>query len=102
MYRILHEEPPRLQNYGLLPPANEVWGKVIFSEACVKNSVHSGACMAGGVCVAGGACMAGGHAWWRDMCGNGACMVGVMHGRGACMAGGHAWWGGMHGGGHAW
>ena len=24
----------------LLPPANEVWGKVIFSEACVKNSVH--------------------------------------------------------------
>ena len=25
-----------------LPPANEVWGKVIFSEACVKNSVHSG------------------------------------------------------------
>ena len=25
----------------LLPPANEVWGKVIFSEACVKNSVHS-------------------------------------------------------------
>ena len=26
----------------LLPPANEVWGKVIFSEACVKNSVHGG------------------------------------------------------------
>ena len=26
----------------LLPPANEVWGKVIFSVACVKNSVHSG------------------------------------------------------------
>ena len=25
-----------------LPPANEVWGKVIFSVACVKNSVHSG------------------------------------------------------------
>ena len=25
-----------------LPPANEVWGKVIFSEACVKNSVRSG------------------------------------------------------------
>ena len=25
-----------------LPPANEVWGKVIFSEACVKNSVHMG------------------------------------------------------------
>ena len=26
----------------LLPPANEVWGKVTFSEACVKNSVHKG------------------------------------------------------------
>ena len=25
-----------------LPPANEVWAKVIFSEACVKNSVHGG------------------------------------------------------------
>ena len=24
----------------LLPPAIEVWGKVIFSVACVKNSVH--------------------------------------------------------------
>ena len=26
--------------FQYLPPANEVWGKVIFSEACVKNSVH--------------------------------------------------------------
>ena len=26
----------------LLPPTNEVWGKVIFSVACVKNSVHRG------------------------------------------------------------
>ena len=26
----------------LLPPANEVWGKVIFSEVCVKNSVRKG------------------------------------------------------------
>ena len=29
-------------NAFLLPPANKVWGKVIFSEACVKNSVHRG------------------------------------------------------------
>ena len=29
----------------LLPPANEVWGKVIFSEACVKKSVHGGVCL---------------------------------------------------------
>ena len=28
--------------YLLLPPINEVWGKVIFSVACVKNSVHRG------------------------------------------------------------
>ena len=27
---------------SLLPTANEVWGKVIFSEARVKNSVHGG------------------------------------------------------------
>ena len=58
-----------------LPPAKEVWGKVIFSEACVKNSVHKGS------------------AW-----------LGGMHGWGACMAGGRAWPGGMHGwgGGHVW
>ena len=31
----------------LLPPANEVWGKVIFSVACVKNSVHGGGTWAG-------------------------------------------------------
>ena len=27
---------------NLLSPANEVWGKVIFREVCVKNSVHRG------------------------------------------------------------
>ena len=31
--------PPDLYS---LPPANEVWGKVIFSVACIKNSVHWG------------------------------------------------------------
>ena len=45
----------------LLPLANEVWGKVIFSEVCVKNSVHGGG---GGIpaCIAGGipACLAAG------------------------------------------
>ena len=30
---------------AFFPPANEVWGKVIFSEACVKNSVHGGVCL---------------------------------------------------------
>ena len=38
-------------NVGIfLPPANEVWGKVIFSQVCVKNSVQwRGACSGGGV-----------------------------------------------------
>ena len=46
----------------LLPPANEVWGKVIFSQACVKNSVHSGQGGAIPACIAGGipACLAAG------------------------------------------
>ena len=40
------------------------WGKVIFSEACVKNSVHGGgACMTRGGMCGRGACMAGRHAW---------------------------------------
>ena len=50
------------------------WGKVIFSEACVKNSVH------------------GGHAWQGGMHGGG------VHGRGACVVVGTC----MAGGGHAW
>ena len=57
---------------GSLPPANEVWGKVIFSEACVKNSVRGGAwsggCLVPGVpgrgggvpAPGGGACSWGG------------------------------------------
>ena len=30
---------------NVLPPANEVWGKVIFSVVCVKNSVYRGVCL---------------------------------------------------------
>ena len=30
-----------IRSTQFLPPANEVWGKVIFSVPCVKNSVHS-------------------------------------------------------------
>ena len=93
-----------------LPPANEVWGKVIFSEACVSHSVHKcwrwrgrGACMVGGR-VHGGGNVWWGNTWWI------ACMVGSMHGGGhtwwGCMVGsirggGHAWWE-VHGGGNAW
>ena len=46
---------------------NSSFGKVMFSQACVKNSVRGGACMAGG-CMAGG-CMAGGVCVAGDMCG---------------------------------
>ena len=35
-------------NVCLLRPANEVWGNVIFSQACVKNSVHIGGAWSGG------------------------------------------------------
>ena len=34
--------PILIQFLSFLLPANKVWGKVIFSEACVKNSVHRG------------------------------------------------------------
>ena len=73
------------QNYrlvALLPPANEVWGKVIFSKASVKNSVHRGGASSGGWgfhlgggfflrrgFLLGGASSRGvlppGGAWWR-------------------------------------
>ena len=39
-----------VRNIQSLPPANEVWGKVVFLEACVKNSAHRGGlpqCMLG-------------------------------------------------------
>ena len=68
------------------------WGKVIFSEACVSNSVHRGACV-----VAQGACM---------VLFGGACMV-LFRGCAWFYLGRHAWfysggmhgfiWGGMHG-----
>ena len=50
------------------------WGKVIFSEACVKNSVHIGDVHGRGMHGKGGV-HGRGHAWWG----------------GACVAGGRAW-----------
>ena len=41
-------------------------GKVIFSQTCVKNSVHEGE-----ACVVRGACMAGGCVWQGCVCGSG-------------------------------
>ena len=48
-----------------LPHANEVWGKVIFSVACVKNSVGGGipACIAAGI----PAYLAVGGGWYPSM-----------------------------------
>ena len=51
---------------SFLPPANEVWGNVIFSQACVSHSVHRCVCMVKGCCewgcgeggvVKGGVCV---------------------------------------------
>ena len=44
--------------------ANKVWGKVIFSQACVKNSVHRGGARSWGCLLRGGSATGGG-AWWR-------------------------------------
>ena len=66
LYRVPH----------FLPPANEVWGKVIFSQACVKNSVHKGGVWSWGVPAVGGAwswvgvCSQGG-AWSGGVCSQG-------------------------------
>ena len=65
--------------------------KVIFSQACVKNSVYRGVvCMTREHAWQGGGHMWqwGGCAWQGGMCSMGVCVTGGMHGRGACMAGG--------------
>ena len=79
------------------------WGKVIFSEECVKNSVHRrGRVWQGGVRGGGGWGCGRGHAWQGGMRGRGvcmaggSCMAGGMLGKGACIAWGCAWWG------HVW
>ena len=101
---------PKIFSIGLLPPANEVWGKVIFLHLFVILFTGGhvwlwggmcgcwGACMAvGDICGCWGVCMVGGHAWLRGACivaGNiCGCWGGVRGcwGEGACMvAGGHA------------
>ena len=60
--KINYVDPPLILHTNLcfsvllfhqIPPANEVWGKVIFSEACVKNSVSWGVPALGGACSGG-------------------------------------------------
>ena len=70
---------------------NSSCGKVIFSQVCVKNSVHRVVCVMGAYMVGGmlskGLCMVGG------MHGTGSCMARGMYGREADIAGegGHEW-----------
>ena len=79
----------------LLPATNEVWGKVIFSEACISHLAKCG----GDAWWGGGMCGKGGMHGRRACMARGACMVkGAMHGeggacgsRGAYISGGHAW-----------
>ena len=105
---------PSFPGVTYLPPANEVWGKVIFSEACVKNSVHRGwylpprggggvpglgVSAPGGVPAPGGSAPRGvpgpggvvcsqGGAWSGGSCLlPGGCLV-----RGSCLLQGGAWW----------
>ena len=117
--------PPPWSNFLYYRPQRSC-GKVIFSQACVKNAVGGGGgrvwqgmpCMVKGWGMVRGVCVAGGvhgrgHVWQGGMCGWGhvwwgACVVGGMCG------GGHVWWGacvvggggvhggGVHGRGHAW
>ena len=93
-----------------LLPANEVGGKVIFSEACVSHSVHKrrrcawqGVCMVGGIrgrgtYMARGMCGRGCVAWgvWHGVCGMG-CVAWGVHGAWYAWWG-HAWWGCFAGG----
>ena len=66
-----------------LPPANEVWGKVIFSEASVKNSVHrgvGGSLVRGvpasrGLSGSGGCLLRGGWVWSGGSGPGGVCLV---------------------------
>ena len=71
---------------GLLPPANEVWGKVIFLHMCVILST-GGRVWLWGACVVAGRCTwLWGRAWLAGIC---SCTGGVC----GCGGRGHAWLG---------
>ena len=66
-----------IKRSDFLPPANKVWGKVMFLHLSVSQSVYRGDCTwRGGTCVTKGVCVAG-CAWQRRVCGwQGACVAG--------------------------
>ena len=74
-------------NNAYLPPANKVWGKLIFSEACVKNSVHGGFLVWGRL-VPGGACSWG---FWSGGSGPRGCLLWGVWSGGRCLLLGGAW-----------
>ena len=65
-------------NAFLLPHANKIWGKVIFSQACVSHSVHGG-----GSLYDVTSCLAG----WSHVPSRGSLSSGGSLSRG-CMSGG--------------
>ena len=69
-----------------LPPANEVWGKVIFSEACVKNSVHRGV-PGWGVSAPGGVPGLGGCLVWGGLLPGGVSTLGGAWSGGCLLVG---------------
>ena len=73
----------------------------MFSQVCVKNSVHRRGMHGGGGLAWQGACMAGGMCG-RGMHGRRACMAGACMAVGMCGRGMCVWQGGMHGREHAW
>ena len=75
-----------IKRSDFLPPANEVWGKVMFLHLSVSQFVYRGRCT-----------WQGGHAWQT------VCVWRGVRGRGGCVGGrGHAWQGVNDGGGGAW
>ena len=68
---------------SLLPPANKVWAKVIFSQVCVIPSVHGG-----GVCLQGVSIKGDLHLWGSAS--RGSAYMGGLHGGRSASRGGSA------------
>ena len=68
----LFEMQCKFTHFNLYYRPQRSCGKVIFSQACVKNSVHRR-----GACVAGGTYGRRRHAWQGDVCGRGMCGRGL-------------------------
>ena len=67
---MVNSKEESLHLWLFVPPANEVWGKVIFSQACVIPSIHKGGGVGWlssmhhrshdwGVCIQDGVCIQG-------------------------------------------